>query len=147
MSYKGKFRPTNPHKYNGDPTNIIYRSSWELKLMIYLDEHSDIVKWSSEEFVIPYKSPIDGKRHRYFPDFWIKKKNGRCVMIEVKPAAQTKPPNPKNKNNTKSGRPSRRYLNEVKTYGINEAKWKAAYAYCRDRKWDFKIMTEKELGL
>jgi hypothetical protein len=115
--------------------------------MIYLDEHSDIVKWSSEEFVIPYKSPIDGKRHRYFPDFWIKKKNGRCVMIEVKPAAQTKPPNPKNKNNTKSGRPSRRYLNEVKTYGINEAKWKAAYAYCRDRKWDFKIMTEKELGL
>ena len=115
--------------------------------MIYLDEHSDIVKWSSEEFVIPYKSPIDGKRHRYFPDFWIKKKNGRCVMIEVKPAAQTKPPDPKNKNNTKSGRPSRRYLNEVKTYGINEAKWKAAYAYCRDRKWEFKIMTEKELNI
>ena len=147
MSYKGKFRPTNPHKYNGDPTNIIYRSSWELKLMIYLDEHSDIVKWASEEFRIPYKSPIDGKRHRYYPDFWIKKKNGRCVIIEVKPAAQTKPPDPKKKNNTKSGRPSRRYLNEVKTYGINEAKWKAAYAYCRDRKWEFKIMTEKDLGV
>jgi hypothetical protein len=147
MSYKGKFVPKNFDKYNGDPTNIIYRSSWELKLMIYLDEHSDIVKWSSEEFCIPYISPIDRKVHRYFPDFWVKKKTGRCMLIEVKPAAQTKPPDPIKKNKTKTGRPSRRYLNEVKTYGINEAKWKAAYAYCRDRKWEFKIMTEKELGV
>jgi|TARA_B100002019_G_C21258811_1_gene595462 hypothetical protein len=115
--------------------------------MIYLDEHKDIIQWASEEFCIPYKSPIDGRMHRYFPDFWIKKRSGRCVLIEVKPYKQTQPPDPANKNKTKTGRVSRRYLQEVKTYGINEAKWKAAYAYCRDRKWDFKIMTEKELGL
>ena len=147
MSYKGKYRPKNPNKYNGDPTNIIYRSSWELKLMIYLDEHSDIVKWASEEFCIPYKSPIDGRRHRYFPDFWIKRKSGGCVLIEVKPYKQTRPPDVKNKNKTKTGRISRRYLNEVKTWGVNEAKWKAANEYCKDRGWKFMIMTEKELGI
>ena len=147
MSYKGKFNPKHNHKYKGDPTNIIYRSLWELKLMSYLDSHPDIDKWSSEEFFIPYKSPIDGKYHRYFPDFWVKKKNGQCMVIEVKPDKQTKPPDPKNKNKTPSGRISRRYLNEVKTWGINEAKWKAAKEFCEDRRWQFKIMTEKELNI
>tara|TARA_R100000081_G_scaffold91914_1_gene71555 strand:+ start:1281 stop:1724 length:444 start_codon:yes stop_codon:yes gene_type:complete len=147
MSYKGKYRPKHPNKYNGDPTNIIYRSSWELKLMVYLDEHKDIVQWSSEEFCVPYRSPIDGRMHRYFPDFWIKRRAGGCVLIEVKPHKQTMPPDIKNKNKTKSGRISRRYLNEVKTWGINEAKWKAAEEYCKDRGWKFKIMTEKELGV
>lgn len=147
MSYKGKYRPKHPNKYNGDPTNIIYRSSWELKLMVYLDEHNDIVQWSSEEFCVPYRSPIDGRMHRYFPDFWIKRRTGGCVLIEVKPHKQTRPPDIKNKNKTKTGRISRRYLNEVKTWGINEAKWKAANEYCKDRGWKFKIMTEKELGI
>ena len=146
-SYKGKYKPTYYKKYKGDPTNIIYRSLWERKFMYYCDHNESVIEWSSEEYVIPYKSPVDGKWHRYFPDFWIKKRSGRCILIEVKPYKQTQPPDPANKNKTKTGRVSRRYLQEVKTYGINEAKWKAAYAYCRDRKWDFKIMTEKELGL
>ena len=115
--------------------------------MIYLDNHPEIDQWSSEEFAIPYKSPIDGKFHRYFPDFWVKKKNGQVMVIEVKPKAQTKPPDIKNKNKTPTGRISRRYLREVKTWGVNEAKWKAAKEFCEDRKWDFKIMTEKELGI
>jgi len=115
--------------------------------MIYLDEHKDILRWASEEFCIPYKSPIDGRVHRYFPDFWIKRKTGGCVLIEVKPYKQTRPPDIKNKNKTKTGRISRRYLNEVKTWGVNEAKWKAANEYCKDRGWKFKIMTEKELGV
>ena len=147
MSYKGKYNPKNPHKYKGDPTNIIYRSLWELKLMMYLDEHRDVVQWASEQFFIPYKSPIDGRYHRYFPDFWMKKKNGSVTVIEVKPAAQTKKPDVKKKNATPTGRVSRRYLTEVKNYGINTAKWKAAREFCEDRKWDFKIMTEKELGI
>ena len=147
MSYKGKFNPKHNHKYKGDPTNIIYRSLWELKLMSYLDSHPDIDKWSSEEFFIPYKSPIDGKYHRYFPDFWVKKKDGSCLVIEVKPAAQTKEPDKRKKNATPTGRLSRRYLKEVKTYGINEAKWKAAKEFCEDRRWQFKIMTEKELNI
>ena len=147
MSYKGKFRPKYPSKYKGDPSNVIYRSLWERKLMFYLDNHPEIIKWCSEEVIIPYKSPIDGRWHRYFPDFWVQKKDGTVIVIEVKPRSQTRPPDPRNKNKTPTGRVSRRFLNEVKTWGINEAKWKAAQEYCKDRKWQFKIMTEKELGI
>lgn len=108
--------------------------------MKYLDDHPDIIEWSSEEFFIPYKSPIDGKYHRYFPDFWVKKKTKEVMVIEVKPAAQTKAPKVQKSR-------SRRYISEVKTWGINQAKWKAAVEFCKDRGWLFKIMTEKELGI
>lgn len=144
MSYKGFFKPTNPGKYKGDPTNIIYRSSWELKLMIYLDQHPDVISWASEEFFIPYRSPVDNKIHKYYPDFLVRKRNAQGIaetlLIEVKPAVQTKPP-------TVKKRATRRYITEVKTYGVNNAKWKAAQDYCEDRKWKFVIMTEKELGI
>ena len=141
MSYKGRYKPKNSYKYLGNPTNIIYRSMWECKLMMYLDQHPDVLAWASEEVVIPYKSPIDGKRHRYFPDFYVKRRvNSRIreSLIEVKPSEQTVPPKKKNK-------VTRKYLKEVRTWGVNEAKWKAATSYCKDRGWDFKIMTEKEL--
>lgn len=142
--YQGYFKPKNPHKYKGDPTNIIYRSSWELKLMKYLDERKDVVKWGSEEIVIPYRSPIDGKVHRYFPDFIVTKinKDGiqETALIEVKPKSQTQPPKRQNKI-------TKRYLTEVKTWGVNEAKWRAALEYCKDRGWTFHIFTEKELGI
>ena len=94
--YKGKFKPKNPKKYIGDPSNIIYRSRWELKLMSYLDKHPHVLEWGSEELIIPYKSPIDGRYHRYFPDFLVKRinKNGQkeTILIEVKPEYQTVPP-------------------------------------------------------
>ena len=147
MAYKGRFRPKNPSKYKGDTTKIIYRSMWEFKFFRYLDGHPDVKWWASEEYVVPYVSPIDGKRHRYFPDVVVNNKDGSTVMIEIKPYKQTLPPDPSNRNKTPTGRVSRRYLNEVKTYGINEAKWKAARAYCAERGWQFLIMTEKELGI
>lgn len=144
MAYKGYFKPRNPKKYRGDPTNIIYRSRWELKFMMYLDEHPKVVEWSSEEIVIPYRSPVDNKIHRYFPDFFVKKINSQglteSAIIEIKPAAQTRPPE-------KPGRVTRRYINEVFTWGVNEAKWKAATDFCADRKWTFHVFTEKELGI
>jgi hypothetical protein len=149
MAYKGRYKPNNPEKYRGDPTKIIYRSLWERRFMVYCDSNSAILEWSSEEVVIPYKSPIDNKIHRYFPDFLIKvrDKNGnkKSILIEVKPKAQTKPPDPKKKYNTPSGRLSRRFINEVKTYAVNEAKWLAAEEYCADRKWEFMILTEDQL--
>ena len=148
MSYKGFFKPKNPNRYKGDPTNIVYRSSWELKLMSYLDVHPDIIEWSSEEFCIPYVSPIDRRIHRYFPDFYLKKKNieGKIetLVIEVKPKNQVVPPTVVK---TKTNKPTKRYVREVMTYGVNEAKWKAAQAFCEDRKWKFMIMTESELGI
>jgi len=144
MAYKGRFRPRNPKKYLGNPTNIIYRSSWELRAMNYFDRNENIMSWASEELAIQYKSPIDGKLHRYFPDFYIKVKerNGqiRIKIIEIKPKKQCKPPEPQT-------RKTKKYISEVATWGINSSKWKAAQEYCADRNWEFLILTEKELGI
>ena len=85
MSYKGKFRPSNRKKYRGDINNIVYRSLWERKFMVYCDTNPDILEWGSEEIIIPYVSPVDGKRHRYFPDFYIKTSNNEKFIIEIKP--------------------------------------------------------------
>lgn len=145
MSYKGKFRPKQPEKYKGDPTNIIYRSLWELRFMRHLDQHPGVIQWASEEVIIPYISPLDNRVHRYFPDFWVRTKDANGVIntmiVEIKPNAQTKVPV------KKEAKITRRYVNEVKTYGVNTAKWKAAEQFCADRNWQFKILTEKELGV
>lgn len=143
MSYKGKFTPKNPTKYKGDPTNIIYRSSWELKVMNYLDSNPGVIWWGSEELFIPYWSPVDNKKHRYFPDFIskIKRKDGTVMtyIIEVKPLKQTMPPVQKRK--------TKRYLEEAATYVVNQSKWKAATEFCKDHGWEFKVITEKDLGI
>jgi len=144
MSYKGKFRPSKPKKYKGDPTNIVYRSLWELKFMRYCDSNTNIVKWSSEEIVIPYRSPIDNRFHRYFPDFYLKYKDNTGKMIEkvveIKPAKQVQEPKVQK-------RKTKKYVTEVVTYAKNQAKWMAAEEFCKDRKWKFQILTEKELGV
>ena len=112
--------------------------------MVYFDRNPNVLQWESEEFFIPYKSKIDGRVHRYFPDFLIKVKNVdgivETILIEVKPFYQTQPPEKKSK-------VTKRFINEVKTYGINISKWEAAEEYCKDRGWKFMILTEKELGL
>ena len=144
MSYKGKFRPSKPKKYKGDPTNIVYRSLWELKFMRYCDSNNNIVKWSSEEIVIPYRSPIDNRFHRYFPDFYLKYKDntGKLIekVVEIKPAKQVQEPKIQK-------RKTKNYVTEVVTYAKNQAKWMAAEEFCKDRKWKFQILTEKELGV
>lgn len=145
MAYKGLFRANNPHKYKGNAQNIIYRSRWELMIMQKLDTHPDVLEWSSEEIAIPYRSPLDNRVHRYFPDFIVKQRNKEgiveTIMIEVKPYKQTLPPQ------VQQGKPTKRYLTEVATWGVNSAKWKAAEAYCADRGWRFIKITEKELKL
>jgi hypothetical protein len=144
MAYSGIYKPRNPQKYIGDHTNIIYRSSWEAKLMDWLDRNPEIISWGSEELVIPYKSPVDGRWHRYFPDFIVKlrTKDGKMktMIIEVKPKKQTKPPEPRK-------RITKQYISEVTTWGVNDAKWKAAREYCLDRGWEFTLITEDHLGL
>jgi len=144
MAYSGKFTPRNPQKYIGDPANIVYRSSWEIKVMSWLDLNDNIISWASEEIQIPYISPIDRKFHRYFPDFLVKMrtKDGKIktMILEVKPKKETTPP-PKPKRITEN------YIRAVKTWGVNEAKWKAAIEYCKDRSWEFRVITEDHLGL
>lgn len=141
--YKGLFKPKNPKKYKGDPTNIIYRSSWEKQCMLYFDRTDEVLEWQSEEMFVPYKHPISGKIHRYYPDFLIKVSNKDkkidTIMVEVKPFKETKEPKIQT-------RKTRRYINEVKTYAINTYKWKYAREYCADRRWKFIIITENELG-
>ena len=144
MAYKGKYYPSFPKKYKGDPTNIIYRSLWERKFMVYCDINTKILEWGSEEIALPYISPHDSRVHRYFPDFYIKVQENtgkiKRYLIEVKPLKQTtKPKKPK--------RQTKGYIREAFEYARNQAKWKAAREYCADRMWEFKVITEKELDI
>lgn len=140
---KGLFKPKNPEKYRGNPNNIVYRSSWELRCMKSFDTQENVIWWSSEELAIPYHSPVDNRMHRYFPDFVInvKKTDGtrKTYMIEVKPEHQTKAPIQK--------RRTKKYIQEAATYVVNRFKWKAADKFCQDNDWEFKILTERELGI
>ena len=143
MSYSGRFTPQNPKKYNGDSTNIIWRSTWEQRVMKWLDMSENVVWWSSEELPIKYYNPVDNKIHRYFPDFIVKvKKRDGLVMtyvIEIKPEHQTRQPIRKRK--------TQKFINESVTYIINQSKWKAATEFCKDHGWEFKVLTEKDIGI
>lgn len=144
-THKGKFKPKNPQKYKGDPTDICYRSSWERTFMNWCDMREDVKKWASEEMFVPYHDPVQKKTRRYFPDFIIQVMDSdgliQTHMIEVKPAAEVKGPDPNPKRKTKS------WAYAVKMYVNNQAKWEAARKYCAKRGWQFKIITEYELGL
>ena len=145
MAYSGRYIPKNPKKYKGDPSRIVYRSLWERKFMVYCDFNDSIIEWGSEEVIIPYISPCDGRVHRYFPDFYIKvkQKTGKYkkFIIEVKPKNQCSPPTTTPKKRTS------KWYNEVKTWGINEAKWKSATQWCEDNNMQFQILNEDHLDI
>ena len=144
MAYSGIYRPKNPKKYRGNPSNITYRSLWERKYMIYCDSTPSILEWGSEEIAIPYRSPIDNRSHRYYPDFYIKvlEKGGIVskYIVEIKPKKQTQPPYGKDKRTAA-------YKREVLTFAKNRAKWDAAEGYCDDRQMKFLILTEDHLAV
>jgi TnsA endonuclease N terminal len=141
-NYKqGIYAPKNPQKYVGDANNIFFRSSWELKFMKWADSNPNVLKWNNEELVIPYLSPVDNMQHRYFVDFvvMVKTKSGevRKYAVEIKPEAQTVPP--------KQTKKTKKYLTEMTTYMTNQAKWKAADAFCRNKGIEFVVLTERHL--
>lgn len=144
MAYRGKYQPSFPRKYKGNSSNIIYRSLWERKFMKYCDLNENILEWASEEIALPYRSPLDNRIHRYFPDFYIKVKESSGVikkmLIEVKPKKQTVQPKPQNIK-------TKGYIYEAREYVRNQAKWKAAKNFCEDHQWEFKVITEDELGI
>jgi len=143
-TYKGKYKVKNPAKYRGDMNNVIYRSSWELKLMNWCDTNESVLEWGSEVAVIPYISPVDNKVHRYFVDFYMKIRDKHGVeqkyLVEVKPKKFTQEP-------VKPRRVTKQFIDEVFTYGVNQAKWKAAREFCEDRRWKFVVLTEDELKI
>jgi len=130
------FKCHHPEKYSGNPKNIIYRSSWEMRFMIWLDNHPEVETWASEELFVPYRDPTTNRLRRYFPDFLAKFKDGRTFMIEIKPKKQTKRPDSKNK---------KQQLKESFIFARNIAKWEAARKYCEQRQWEFKILTEDNI--
>jgi len=134
-SIKSKYKPSYPKKYKGNPNNIICRSSWERKFCSYCDLNENIIEWASEEFFIPYVSPIDNKVHRYFPDFIIKVKESKgsikTYVVEIKPKRQTIAP-------VKKSRVTKSFIHECKTYAINQAKWKQQMNGVRIDCWNLK---------
>jgi hypothetical protein len=138
MAYSGKYRVKNPNKYAGDHTKVVYRSLWEKYCFQWCDTNSEISSWSSEEVVIPYLYEVDKRYHRYFMDLKITYKNGKTVLIEIKPDKETKPPK-------FTGRKTKRYITEGLTYVKNMNKWSAAQSYAADRNWGFEIWTEDTL--
>ena len=111
--------------------------------MVYCDRNDAVLEWGSEEFIIPYISPLDGRMHRYFPDFYVKIRQAdgsvKKWIIEVKPKSQCGPPK-------QPSRKTPRFVTEVRTWGVNKAKWEAALEWCADRGMEFKILTEDHLG-
>ena len=142
MFHKRLFTPIFPEKYTGDPTNIVMRSSWETRFASWVDKNPQVVKWSSEETIIPYRCPTDNKIHRYFVDFKIQvqAKDGllRTYLIEVKPQKQTMPP-------IFPGKRTQRYLTESLAFIKNQAKWAAASNWCKGQGIRFRVLNEQDL--
>ena len=134
-TYKGRYTPKNPNKYDGDASNIVYRSLWEKHAFKWCDTNSNIIKWSSEETVIPYYCDIDKRYHRYFPDLKIETKEGKVFIVEIKPDKETRKPE-------YPGRRTKRYITEGLTYVRNQNKWEAANEYALDRGYQFVVWTE-----
>ncbi len=140
---QGRYVPQNPSKYRGNPSNIIYRSSWERSLIRWCDSSRIVAAWSSEELVIPYKSPVDGRMHSYFVDFvvWLSTKDGiKKLAVEVKPKAECRMPKPPKRKSLNEA-----YLKRLETYAVNQAKWTYARAWCKANGFTFVILTEDEL--
>ncbi len=132
---QGRFKPKNIAKYKGNSGNVIYRSSWEKRIMAFFDESANVKWWNSEGLIVPYFNPIDKKMHSYFPDFVFMNKNNKVYMIEVKPYKETLPPVKKGRN----------YRSAAITYVINQSKWKQAMEFCEKQNWQFVVWTEKEM--
>tara|TARA_X000001382_G_scaffold70977_1_gene49463 strand:- start:2068 stop:2523 length:456 start_codon:yes stop_codon:yes gene_type:complete len=138
MAYSGRYSVKNKEKYEGDPTKVIFRSLWERQVFKWVDENKNIVKWSSEEVVVPYRCQTDNRIHRYFIDVKLIMSNGSTYLVEIKPKSQCKPPK-------QPSRKSKKYLKEVMTYVKNQSKWNAATDYAKDRGWQFEVWTEETI--
>ncbi len=135
----------HPEKYCGkNRERIDIRSSYEISFVKYLDRSENIISWSSEEICVVYKSPVDNRNHRYFPDVYMKYINPKGkvkeALVEIKPfhEAQDKP-------YLTEGMSEKTKYYTVKTWTTNQAKWKYAREYCRKRGWSFQVITERDL--
>ena len=138
MSYSGKYKIKKPEKYAGNPNKVVYRSLWERQAFKWCENNPKVKLWNSEEIVVPYKSSVDKKLHRYFVDLLIQMDNKETYLIEIKPKNQTIPPK------TRS-RKTKKYINEIVTYAKNQDKWEAATKFAKHKGWKFQVWTEETL--
>lgn len=144
---QGRYTPRNPQKYVGDKADIVFRSAWERKFMIWCDHNPAVVAWTSE-YPIQYYSQLDAKTRRYFVDFFVRIRSNdgteKTLMIEVKPDSQTRPPIKPKINNPKA---IKRYIAECETFQVNSDKWDAARAFAAKNNFQFIILNEYDLGI
>jgi hypothetical protein len=137
---QGVFVPINKEKFIG--SKAFYRSGLELKFMRFCDTNSNVVMWGSENIVVPYISPVDGRAHRYFVDNFVAINEGGVIkkyLVEIKPSKQTNPPTTKYKK-------KEHLIYEQAMYDVNQAKWNAAREFCKKKGLEFLILTEKEIS-
>ena len=143
--HQGFYKIINKEKYRGRANKIIFRSGLELRYFRHFDTNPNILEWSSEEVVVPYISPKDGRRHRYFVDNYLKVKSStgaiKEYLIEIKPLKFTNEPR------KKKGQHQRTFQKEVLIWAVNDAKWKAAKKYCAKNGMEFLILTDNDLKL
>ena len=123
-----KYQLLNPKKYLGNTTNIYYRSSWEKKFMLFLEQSPVITQWSSEELIVHYFSIVDRKWHRYFPDFFVEFHTGHKFIIEIKPFSQ-------------------RIYNKKghQQFLVNQSKWQFAKQFAEEHGMEFLVFDEYDL--
>jgi len=138
MSYQGRYTIKRPEKYAGDAKKVVYRSLWERQAFKWCENNPKVKMWNSEEVVVPYKSTVDKKLHRYFVDLLIQMEDKKTYLIEIKPKKETAPPK-------KPKRKSKRYINEQLTFIKNQDKWNAATEFAEHKGWQFQVWTEETL--
>jgi hypothetical protein len=138
MSYSGRYKIKKPEKYAGNANTVVYRSLWEKQAFKWCENNPKVKLWNSEEIVVPYKSTVDKKLHRYFVDLLIQLDNKETYLIEIKPKSQTIPPK-------KRSRKTKKYINEIVTYAKNQDKWEAATQFAEHKGWKFQVWTEETL--
>lgn len=139
---QGYYRPEHPEKLLGKKDYVIYRSGLELSYFRILDKNPNVVRWGSEEIVIPYR--YNDSWHKYYIDLVVFLKVGdelKKMLIELKPYKQTiQPVDSKRKKRST-------FMNECLTWHKNCAKWDSAREYAKKARCEFKILTEKDLGV
>jgi hypothetical protein len=161
--HQGNFIPKDKEKVLklNSQGGIYYRSSWELKIMTWLDGSSSVTKWGAECMAIPYQmthfndGDIKVKNHSYYPDFYYEMKLSdgsiKKVVAEVKPQKEyqmalmlqeKKIQVPDNKVSLKK---LKSFEYDLKMAQKNLSKWETMIEFCSKKGWEFIVITEIHL--
>jgi hypothetical protein len=161
--HQGNFIPKNKDKVLklNSQGGIYYRSSWELKIMNWLDLSEKVVKWGAECITIPYQmthfdnGDVRVKSHNYYPDFYYEVKGNdginKKVIAEVKPKKEfdmVVSLQEKRLEVPKSSATVKKLKNfeyDLKMAQKNRDKWNTMIKYCDKKGWDFIVITEDHL--